>query len=271
MQGHEGIQQMGFLLGILPVVPQQGQYGLGGVFLRPEGVHNHAFPVKVAALYLVCGSHDHRQLGNQADGGAQLVFDAPAFALRVIGVQRQHGPGHFVHDVVGGRLEDHIHHEIIRQGPAGGQVPGKGIQLLPVGQLPQQQQIDGFLKAEAVFLLRVGNQVVDLIPPVDELSGDGVDFPLVDHIAVYVADLGDAGNDAGAVAAPQPPLYMEPVVQLGLNPGAGDQLVAQGLEIHHIFILLVHGMPPFSAGGLLTCCCGETAVRRTHFHRRLRV
>ena len=128
-------------------------------------------------------------------------------------------------------------------------MPGKGVQLLPVGQIPQQQQVYGFLKAEAPLLLRMGHQVIDLIAPVDQLAGNGVDLPFVDHIAVYVADLGDPGNDAGAVAAAQTTLHVEFLVQLGIDPGAGDQLVTQGLEIHHIFVLLIHGIPPFCTGG----------------------
>ena len=162
----------------------------------------------MAALDLISVAHDVGQPGDQLNGLAQHVLHGEIVRILVIGIQGQHRPGQLVHDVGGGRLDDHVLGKILRQLPAAGQQLTEFFQLLPGGQLAEQQQPGGLLVAEPVFFHTARHQIAHVHAPVDQTAFLRRLFPFVHHIAMDVADQGQSGHDAAAVSVAKTALHV---------------------------------------------------------------
>ena len=79
-------------------------------------------------------------------------------------------------------------------------------ELLLRGQGAEEQQIGSLLKAEAAFAHEAPHQVLHVDTAVDELAVLGHPLTVLDIVAGDVADLGNAGHNAGAVGVAQAPL-----------------------------------------------------------------
>jgi hypothetical protein len=73
----------------------------------------------------------------------------------------------------------------------------------------EEQEIRRLLEAEPLLLHKARYQIIDVDPPVDELSGHRHFFPVLDIVALDVADLGQTRHDARAVGVPEAPLDID--------------------------------------------------------------
>ena len=241
VEHHAGIEQQSLILGILPVKAQQREDGLRIGFLGTQRMHDKAFAVKMLPLDLIGRRHDDGQPRDHGDRDAHFIFDGLGFAFVVVRIQRQHRPRHFVHDIVGGCLRDHVNDKAVRQlAVFRNQRPEFG-QLLHGRQLAEQQKICGFLVAETALPFDGVNQIRDLVAAVDQLAGNRLHFALVKHIAVDVADLGDARDDARAVGFSQAAVDLIFLIQRRVQCGGFPQPDTQLFDV----IRIAHACVPF--------------------------
>ncbi len=226
------VQQAGFLMGELLV----GAVGAQDVFRRTLAlggqVEVHAGPVIHPALDLVGVDHHGGQLG--------------------VAVHGQHAAGHLVHQVGGRGVQDHV------IGKAPGQFPVVFQQfaelgvLLPVRQRAEQQKPDHFLKHEAVMIVGLGGQGVDVDAPVDQPPRNGHNVPLVVAVIPDNAGyIGDAGQHAGAVQVAQAALDPQPVGHPGVQVGVVLQVFMAEqfhfLRLQSRYVGIIHGQTPLCA------------------------
>ena len=207
------VQQAGLLLGVL-IVPADGVeeiLGQGQVVLRPVEVQT--LVVEVVALHGEGVGHDGGAAGDELHGLTHLVFNAVVVRIAVIGVQGQHRAGQLVHHIMAGGGQNHVLGEPVGQSAVLRQDAGEALQLPPGGQRAQQQQIGGLLKTEAVLAHKAADQVLHIDAPVNQPAGHGGLLPVLDVVALDIADLGDSRQHAGAVGVAQPALYIEPLVK----------------------------------------------------------
>ena len=92
--------------------------------------------------------------------------------------------------------------------------------------MTEEEEESSLLVAEAVLRLDICDEVVDIVAAVDELTGYRLTLALVHYIAVNVAYIGDAGNDAGTVAVAQTALDVIFFIEVRLYSGIIFKLLA---------------------------------------------
>jgi hypothetical protein len=199
---------MGFLRGILVVVPDGVEEVLRHTQAGLWPVEVEGFLVVIVPLDREGVGHNHRHPRNELHRLTQLVGQGHIVGGAVVGVEGQHRAGQLIHHVGAGGLENHVLGEHAGEGVAAGQELAEGVQLLPAGQGPHQEQIGRFLEAKAPLAGEAANQVGHVDAPVDETAGGGLALAVLDVVALYVADLGDTGHDARAVGVAQAPFHV---------------------------------------------------------------
>ena len=116
-----------------------------------------------------------------------------------------------------------------------GQDLAEALELGLVGQAAEQKQPDDFLKHKAVVAVGFFHDLVDVDAAVDQTARDRDDVAfLVLAVAHDVADIGQAGQHAGAVRVAQAPLDAQPLAGLRVDVVVGQILLTEGL---HGFVL----------------------------------
>ena len=100
---------------------------------------------------LIAVYRQHRECRYQMQTLPQYIFGGNIVRVIVIGVECQYTAGKNVHHIPPRCFHNHISHKGFRQAAKFGKHFFKPLQFLFVRQRGKQQQIGGFLKAEAVF------------------------------------------------------------------------------------------------------------------------
>ena len=247
MEGQADVQHVGLPEGVGGVRPQQGEDVLRRGQLRTGGVD-----VEAVALFIVIGliavNAEHRKQGDELDALAHDVGQGDIVRLVVIGGQVEHAAGQGVHDIAAGGLQNDIPHKIVGQGAVVGQLLLEVLQLLCVGQSPQQEQIGRLLKAKAALLQGPLHQALHVDAPIVELTVAG-DLLAVHHLfGDDVGDLRQAGQNPLAVEIPQAALDVVLHIVLWINaavlPGLGRQRLDFRGDVTIVRIAR-HRNPPF--------------------------
>ena len=246
------VQQAGFLVGELLV----GAVGAQDMFRRALAlggqVEVHAGPVVHPALDLVGVHHHGGQFRNKVDALAQDVGQAGILGVFIVAVHGQHAAGHLVHQIGGGRVEDHV----VRKAP--GQLPVVFQQLAELGvlllvrQRAEEQQPHHFLKQKAVVVVGLGGQRINVDAAVDQPPGNGHDGAvrrLV--IADNAGNVGDAGQNAGTIQVAQAALDAHPVGQMGVLMRVVLQILmaklVQFIRLQGRNVRVIHRRAPLSS------------------------
>ena len=197
VQDQGEVQDGGLQVGVGLVGPEHAEDVLrrGEPGVRPVDVH--ALVVDVVVVGVVAVHRQHREHADEEDALADDVVEAVVQRLLVVGRQGEDAPGDGVHDVLAGRHHDDVPDEGVGQPPLLGQVVLELLQLLRVGERPEQQEVGALLEAEALVEEALG-EIADVVAAVLEpaLAGhlDPVDL-------VGPVDLGHGGqSDHDAVA-----------------------------------------------------------------------
>ena len=83
--------------------------------------------------------------------------------------------------------------------------------------MTKQQQVGNLLIAVPVFIDAALNHLPYINAPVGEFTFLRVLFSLVDNVAMYVTDLGQAGQYTGAIAVSQASLYIILFIERRVN------------------------------------------------------
>ena len=177
-------------------------------------------------LDLIGAGHHGGQHGHQLNRLAQNVFHGDIVRVLIIGIHSQDRPGQLVHNIGGRRFDDHILPEIARHFPAVGKQLAIAVQLLLGGQTAEQQQPSGFLITEAILCNTAGHQVPDIHATVSQTSFLRRALPLVDHVAVHVADQCESGHHTAAILVAQSALHLIFFKFLRFNPVIFTKLIA---------------------------------------------
>ena len=190
-------------------------------------------------------NHDARQARKERDRRADLVLERAVLRLRVVGVEHQHRTLQQIHDVVRRRAHDLGCGEAV--GQAALRIEGfhEHIELAFRGQLAHQQQVGDFLEPTALGCV-AADKIVDAVAAEGKLAFVGHLIALVHQIAVNVGDVGDACDNARAIAVAQTALHGIALVQFGVNGVDLRNVVVQGklMVFHgcsfHLRDLIVH-------------------------------
>ena len=117
VEHHAQVQKPGLFMSELPVRAQRVQNGLRCGMPRLVRMEKHTLLIKVPPLHLVGIGHDGGHPGNQGNALPHIVLQRLVIRVVIVRVQRQHRAGQLVHNVLGGRLDDHVFGEIFGQLP----------------------------------------------------------------------------------------------------------------------------------------------------------
>ena len=210
------IQQLCLFMGELLVRPVGGEDVLGGALPRRGRVEEHALLVVHPALELVGVHHDGGQPGDQVDGLLHQVFQAQVLGALVIAVEREHAAGHLIHNIGAGRAQQHVLDEVLGQVVVLGDDLLELLQLALFGQAAEQKQPADLLKNEAVVLVGLPHQLVQIHAPVDQPARSGDDLARrALFVAHNITDVGQARQNTGTVRVAQAPL--DPQTLTGLR------------------------------------------------------
>ena len=212
------IQQLCLLVGELLVRPVGGKNVLGGALPRRGRMEEHALLVVYPALELVGVHHDGGQPGDQVDGLLHQVFQAQVLGALVVAVEREHAAGHLIHNVGTGRAQQHVLDEMLGQIVVLGDDLLEFFQLALFRQAAEQKQPADLLEDEAVVLVGLPHQLVQVHAPVDQAARGGNNLARrALFVAHNITDVGQARQHAGAVRVAQAPLDSQPFTGLGIN------------------------------------------------------
>ena len=199
----------------------------------------HALVVDVVVVGVVAVHRQHREHADEEDALADDVVEAVVQRLLVVGRQGEDAPGDGVHDVLAGRHHDDVPDEGVGQPPLLGQVVLELLQLLRVGERPEQQEVGALLEAEALVEEALG-EIADVVAAVLEpaLAGhlDPVDL-------VGPVDLGHGGqsdHDAVAFGVAQALLDIVLLVEVGGEAVRGHADL--GLPLDVSLVIAVHAL-----------------------------
>ena len=254
VEGEADVQHVGLPEGVGGVRPQQGEDVLRRGQLRLGGVYVKAVPALVG-VGLVAVDAEYREQGDELETLAHDVGQGDIVAPLVIGGQVQHAAGQGIHNILAGRLQNDIPHEVAGQGTVVGQLVFKALQLRRVGQAAQQEQIGGLLKAEPPLLQRPRHQLLYIDAAVVELAVAGDLLPIHHFFGDDVGDLGQARQNALAVEVAEAALdvvsHIVPRVNAAVLQGLGRQRFNLRGDIAVVWIAR-HRKPPFFRSALRT-------------------
>ena len=94
------IKYLSLFLSELSVRTQCRQYHLRSRMCRYQRVHEQAFTVITAFLYLISRNHDVRQFRDYRDSRSHFILRRTVLRIIVIRVKSQNCSRHFIHDVL---------------------------------------------------------------------------------------------------------------------------------------------------------------------------
>ncbi len=225
------VQEMRLGLGVLLVGTEHAQEVLGGGQVVVRIVQVEGLVEEGVAVDRIGLRSNDRQAGDDLDGLAEHVVQRHIIGVVVVGVQRDDRRLELVHDGARGRLHDDVLGKAGRQRTQGGQQVVEFGQLVGRGQMTEEEQKAGLLKAEAVLGGEVFDQVTQVVAAVLQHTLDGVFFALVQDVAVSRAHAGDTRHNAASVGLAQTSLdavAVEGRARQGIGFARGLQ---QGLKL----------------------------------------
>ena len=126
----------------------------------------------------------------------------------VIGIESQSRASQLIHDITGGRFQDHILKEVIGKSTVLAQKQSKFVQLGLIGELTCQQKINDLLIAEAILGNSPADKVTDIIASENKFTLARLFFALIHNIAVNVAYICNACHNACSVGVTQTSFYV---------------------------------------------------------------
>ena len=128
---------------------------------------------------------NHRHHTDQQHRLPQDVRNSDIVRIRIVGIQRQNGALHPVHDIRTRCFHDDIPDKLARKLAVLSQKIDEITQLFPVRQLAEQQQIGDLLKIEPVVPEPL-YQIRDLVALVVQLALDRNRLPVNIPVSVHV-------------------------------------------------------------------------------------
>ena len=199
----------------------------------------HALVVFIVVIRMVAVDRQHGEDAGQLDALTQHIGDGQIRRLGVVGSQGEHAAGHGVHDIMAGRLHDHVPCKIGGGGAALGQHLAELIQLRLGRQLTEQQQVACLLKGKATAPA-ASDQVFDIVAAVQQLTVTGT----LDSIHIFkgphVRNVGQTRQHALAVFVSQSgfdPILLVQVAADVVILGAQRHLLG---EIPHYVLQKIH-------------------------------
>ena len=245
VQDEAAVEQLGLVVGVFAVRADQVQDVLRGRALRVGHVQEHGRAVKVAALRLIGVRDNDRELGGQADALTHDVLDRRLVRVAVVGIQRERRAGELVHDVAARRAHDHILGEVVRQRALQTDDVLELLELAARRQLTAHEQIADLLEAEAVLALETVNEIIYVIAPVGQAAFDRLALALVEDVAVHVAEVGRADQNAGAVRVSQAALDSVTGVQVRRELVMQAEAFAEFLQLFFFYKIRLNVHPAF--------------------------
>lgn len=245
VQDEAAVEQLGLVVGVFAVRADQVQDVLRGRALRVGHVQEHGRAVKVAALRLIGVRDNDRELGGQADALTHDVLDRRLVRVAVVGIQRERRAGELVHDVAARRAHDHILGEVVRQRALQTDDVLELLELAARRQFAAHEQIADLLEAEAVLALETVNEIIYVITPVGQAAFDRFALALVEDVAVHVAEVGRADQNAGAVRVSQAALDSVTGVQVRRELVMQAEAFAEFLQLFFFYKIRLNVHPAF--------------------------
>ena len=220
-----------------------------------KGVKEHAFLIKMTALYLISIGHDGWKPGDQGNALPHVIFEREIVRIVVIRIETQYGTGQLVHNILGRRLDNQILGEIFRQFPVVIQQAANTVKLSAIGQLAENEQPDYFFEAKPVFLFTACHNIGYADAAVRKLSFIRYFIAIRNQIPMHIAHMGQPRHYAGAVRIAQAALYPVLFILFLCNHVVRTILLTQLLNRRTGAALIVeplHNAPPPFTNNFLT-------------------
>ena len=230
MEDQRCIQHLCLEFRVFPVRPQHEKDILrqGKALFRiadEQRLIQPEMPVGVIGVY-----GDQRQFGDEIHGLAQYIFRGNVLRVVVIGIERQHAPLHGVHDVLVGRLHDHITDKPAAQALQLKHNIMELLRLLLIRQPAEKQQVDRLLKP-VLAALQPFDQIADVNPLIIEMTLRRDLPPVAQLIPRHIGNLRQTGQHALTIGVTQPPLHIVFQIEVRVNPVIVHQLLFQNLHL----------------------------------------
>lgn len=172
------IENFRFQLRIAAIRAQDAQNIFRCGQLRQRVMDKEALAIVVIIVGVIAVNGQQGEGGDQLQALAQDVVDADIVCIVVIGVKRQDAARQRIHHIGARRLQDDIAHKARRKRAVARKQLGKLIELLPIRQIAEQQEVNGFFKAKALFFQKSGYNILNIHAAVEELSFAGDRLPI---------------------------------------------------------------------------------------------
>lgn len=190
MEDQGDVQHFRLQFGIGLIRAEQLQEILRRGQRRIRAVDIHASVILIMVIRMIAVYREQRELRDELDRLAYIVLQRIGRCPFIIGSKRQDAPCHGVHDVLCGRLHDHISCKILRQFPRLPQDPREFLCFLFIRIFAKQEQIRDLFKAELSAFYRT-DQCMDIISPIPQFSVAGFFLSI---LFLKGNDLGDPGQ-----------------------------------------------------------------------------
>ena len=241
MDHQHHVQQMRFFLCVVCVRPDHTQEILRSGQLGHGEMDVQRVAMEIMALHSVGIGNDRREAADELDRLQKQVLDGGAVRIRIVGIQAQHAARQLVHHVAAGVTHDHALGKAVRQLARLTHDAVEAGKLILRGQIAHKQQIRYLLEAESAGLAVRLDNIVQLDAAIIQPPGGGHSLAVLQQVALYAADLGDADQHAGTVAVTQA-FFDLAVIKLVANGIFLLNSVAQRLRVtfQNIGILFSH-------------------------------
>ena len=177
----------------------------------------HAPIVLIVVIGVISIYRQHRKHAYQRNALPEHVFDGCIGTVPIIRRQCQHASGQRIHDIVAGRLHNHIPCEIGGKSPIVCKDLPKRLQLFRIGQLSEQKQVSHLLESDALPMESL-HQLNTVVSPIPKFAVAGR-FHAVHHLkCLNFGHIGKPRHNAVAVLVSQSPLYLILVEHLRFQP-----------------------------------------------------
>ena len=217
MQDQRHIEHLCLQVRVLAVGSQQRQDHLSGGHGGLGVVYIEALVAHVMVIGVVAVDRQQREHRNQLYALSEHIVDRGIVGVFVVAEQRQHTARDRVHHIVARRLEDHVAHKVLRQGPVAHQKLLEGLQLRHVGQLAEQQQIHDLFKAKAVIAVDTADDIVDVVAAVIQLAVARNQLAVNQLVLLDGRNIGQSGQNALAVKVAQTSFDVVFAVQIDVD------------------------------------------------------
>ena len=217
------IQEVRLGLGVFLVRAEDAEEVLGGTEVIVGVMESQGLIEEGVAVDRVGLGGDNGEAGHDLNGLAEHIVQRHLVGVIVIGIESQHRALELVHDGAGGGLHDDVLGKARRQTAQGGQEIIELRQLLSGGEVAEEEEEGGLLKAKAVLVGEVVDEIPQVVAAVLQHTLYGVLIALADHVTVGGADTGNTRHDAGAVGLAETSLDT-----VAVKGGAGNGICGAG-------------------------------------------